>query len=281
MVRIFTDSAADFEAAEYEKLGVTCIPLYVYFGDDEYRETAELDKDNFYRLLRESGHMPRTSQPSPYDLEVLLKQAMDNGDEAVVVTLSSTFSGFSRSMFMTKTLLGYEKCHIVDGLIAAGGQRLLVEYAVKLRDAGESASAIAQKLKELRPRIALYACIDTLEYLHRGGRISNLSYTVGSIARIKPIISVDEAGSITIPAKAMGMRKGMDHLLGRLEKRPADESFPLYVMYTANRDNAQVLAGLLEKRGYPIPPERLINVGAAIGSHIGPNGCGIVYVTKE
>lgn len=281
MVRIFTDSAADFEPAEYEKLGVTCIPLYVYFGDDEYRETVELDKDSFYRLLTESGHMPRTSQPSPYDLEMALKQAMDNGDEAVAISLSSTFSGFCRSLFMTKTLLGYDKCHIVDGLTATGGQRLLVEYAAKLRDAGENAASIAQKLNELRPHIALYACIDTLEYLRRGGRISNLSYTVGSIARIKPIITVDDGGNITIPAKAMGMRKGMDYMLGRLEKRPVDESFPLYVMYTANRDNARILAGLLEKRGYVIPPERLINVGAAIGSHIGPNGCGIVYVAKE
>ena len=84
-----------------------------------------------------------------------------------------------------------------------------------------------------------------------------------------------------VPSKAMGMRKGMDYLCKCLEQRKPDPEHPLYVMYTANRDNARVLAQRIEKMGYSIPEDRLIPVGAAIGSHIGPNGCGIVYVGER
>ena len=84
-----------------------------------------------------------------------------------------------------------------------------------------------------------------------------------------------------VPAKAMGMRKGMDYLCKRLEQQVPDENFPLYVMYTGDRTNGETLRGRLGELGYQVPDSRVINVGAAIGSHIGPGVCGLVYVEKE
>lgn len=281
MIHIITDSAADFEPQELEQLHITCIPLSVRFGDTDYQENVDLSKNQFYELLLGSGEPPKTSQASPQILLDLFESARSSGDEAIYFTLSSALSGTYQSAMMTKALSECDRCHVVDSLNATGGQRLILEYAAKLRDDGKSAQQIIAAVEQVRSRIVLFACIDTLEYLYKGGRISQTVYKLGTLANIKPIITVESDGSIGIPAKAMGMRKGMDYLCKQAESKPADPNFPFYVMYTNNRSVAEALASKLEAAGIEIPDHRIIQVGAAIGSHIGPDACGLVYVAQN
>ena len=279
MVQIITDSAADLQPQEYEKLGVTCIPLRVAFGGDEYQENVDLGKDRFYELLMGSDEFPKTSQAAPAVLEEILDRAKDAGDEVVDITLSSALSGTYQTACMVCEDVDCPGSFIFDGKNATGGQRLLVEYACRLRDEGKDAAAIVAGLESIRDRIELYACVNTLEYLHKGGRISHAVYTLGRLAQIKPIISVDVEGKVALPGKAMGMRKGMDMLCKRLTARKPDGDHPVYVMYTDDRSVAQTLAARMEAQGFgAVPDERIIQVGAAIGAHIGPGACGIVYV---
>ena len=278
MVRIITDSAADLEPQEYEKLGVTCIPLRVAFGEREYQENVNLSKGDFYELLLGDGEFPKTSQASPAVLEELIAGARAAGDELVYITLSSALSGTYQTALMVREDAEYEGIHIFDSRNATGGQRMLVEYACRLRDAGRDAAGIVAGLESIRDRIELYAVVNTLEYLHKGGRISHAVYTLGSLAQIKPIIAVDLDGRVALPGKVMGMRKGMDFLGKRLGARKPDSEHPLYVMYTNNRAVGEQLAQRLAVNGWEIPDERIIQVGAAIGAHVGPDACGIVYV---
>ena len=275
MVRIITDSAADFSPQELEQLKIACIPLKVMFDDTEYEENINLSKDQFYELLLSSQNLPKTSQASPQVLMDLFEDAHAKNEEAIYITLASPLSGTYQTAVMTRTMLDYDTCHVFDSRNATGGQRILVEYAVKLRDEGKSAAEILEALEDVRNRIVLFACIDTLEYLYKGGRISQTVYKLGTLANIKPIISIEVDGTIAIPAKAMGMRKGMDILCKHLQN--PDPEFPVYAMYTNNISVAQSLA---QKMGgednYPI-----IQVGAAIGSHIGPDACGLVYVAAK
>lgn len=281
MIRIITDSAADMSPAEYEKLNITCIPVTVMFGDDEYQENVNLTMDGFYDLLLHSGHAPKTAQPSPQYLMDLFEEAHAAGDSAVYITLSSALSGTYQNAVMTRNLLGYEECHVVDSLNATGGQRLIVQYAAKLRDEGKSVEEIIAGIEDVRSRITLYACIDTLEYLYKGGRISQTVYKLGTLANIKPIITVERDGSVGIPAKAMGMRKGIDYQCKQVAARAVDPEHPFYVMYTNNTNVARDLAKKLETVGITTPEERIIQVGASIGSHVGPDACGLVYVAAK
>lgn len=281
MVRIITDSAADLEPLEYEKLGVVCIPLRVSFGNTDYQENIDLTKERFYTLLAQSEEFPSTAQASLYEVERLMQEAIDAGDEMVIISLSSGFSGFYQNLMMTKNMLGYEQCYVIDSLTGTGGQRLLVECAARLRNEGKSGAEIACAIEELRPRVVLYACMDTLEYLYKGGRISQTAYRVGSVANVKPILHISAEGLCEIPVKALGMRRGMDFMCKRLEERVPDSAHPLYVMFTGNRENGEILAERLRSQGYNIPDEHIINVGAAIGSHIGPNACGLVYIVAQ
>ena len=280
MVRIITDSAADFEPWELEKHNILCIPIKVMLGESEYEENVNLTKDQFFALLAETGASPRTSQPSPQILMDLFAQAKEAGEEAIYITLSSALSGTYQSAMMTKEDTDWDGAYVLDSLNATGGQRLLVEYALRLRDEGKTAGEILEKVASIRNKIVLYACIDTLEYLYRGGRISHTVYKLGTMAQVKPIIRVSEQGGIEVPAKAMGMRKGMELLCKRLEAQKPSKEHNLYVMYTADRSIGQTLAQKLRGLGYEIPEERIIQVGAGIGSHIGPNACGIVYVAE-
>ena len=279
MVRIITDSAADFTPAELTKLDITCIPLTVMFGETEYQENVSLTKDGFYDLLLHSGHLPKTAQASPQVLLDIFEEAHSQGHEAIYITLSSALSGTYQSAMMTRQLLGYEDCHVVDSRNATGGQRMIVEYAARFRDQGKNAAEIVTALEAFRERIALFACIDTLEYLYKGGRISHTTYKLGTIANIKPIITVDAEGRVQIPAKAMGMRKGMDILCKHPAQGAPDPEQPLYVMYTNNRSVAEALAEKLTAAGITV--SGFAQVGAAIGSHIGPDACGLVYAKAE
>ena len=280
MVRIITDSAADFEPFELEKWNIACIPLKVMLGDTEYEENLNLSKDQFFSLLASTGDTPKTSQPSPDHLMDLFADAKRAGDEAVYITISSAISGTYQTAVMTREDAESDDCYVFDSRNATGGQRLLVEYAVRLRDAGKSAKEILAALEAVRDQVILFACIDTLEYLYRGGRISQTVYKLGTMAQVKPIIRVSEEGSIEVPAKAMGMRKGMDQLVKKLEAQKPSTDHKIYVMYTADRTIGQTLAQKVSALGYEIPEEQIVQVGAAIGSHIGPNACGIVYVAE-
>lgn len=280
-MQIITDSAADFEPYELKKLGVQCVPIMVYFGKDEYEENVNLTKQQFYTLLKESTDFPTTSQPSPYAFENIMTKIKNNGDEAVLVTLSSALSGTFQSAVMAKNLLEFDKCYVIDSLSSSGGERILVEQAVKMRDMGNSASEIAACLESLKVRVEMYACIDTLEYLYRGGRISHTAYKIGSLAHIKPIIRLTQDGSIEIASKPLGTKRCMDFLHKRLEKYLSDINYPCYIMYTCNRKNGLAFAEYLNEREFEIPENHIINVGAAVGSHIGPNAFGIAYVKQN
>ena len=280
MVRLITDSAADFEPFELEKLNITCIPIKVLLGETEYEENINLSKDQFFALLASTGASPKTSQPSPQILTDLFQEAKAAGEEALYITISSGISGTYQTAAMTCEDADSDLCFVLDSLNATGGQRLQLEYAARLRDEGKSAAEILEAVKAIQDKIVLYACIDTLEYLYRGGRISQTVYKLGTMAQVKPIIRVTETGTIEVPAKALGMRKGMDMLCKRVEQQKPSAAHNFYVMYTADRTIGQTLAQKLREQGMEIPEERIIQVGAGIGSHIGPNACGIVYVAE-
>lgn len=280
MVRIITDSAADFEPRELEKLNIICIPLTVTFEETEYQENVNLTKAQFYELLEESRTLPKTSQPSPQLLLDIFEDVKAGGGEAVYICLSSAISGTYQSALMTKTLADSDACYVVDSRSATAGQRLLVEHAAKLRDEGKTAAEIVSAVEALRERITLYACIDTLENLYLGGRISQSAYALGTMVQIKPIIQVNRQGQVTVPAKAMGMKKGAEYLCKTAEKFPSDPAFPFYVMYTSDRQSGENLAARFRDMGYAIPDENIVQVGAAIGTHVGKNVMGFVYIEK-
>ena len=281
MLRIVTDSAADFEPNELEALGVECIPLSVSFGENEYQENVSLSKPRFFELLQSSKEFPRTSHPGPYVYESIMRETKAAGDTAVLITIASAISGTYQTALMALKESGAQDCcRVVDARTATGGQRMLVELAARMRDEGRSFHEIADAAEALRSRTRIFACINTLEYLYRGGRIPKTAYTIGTAVNIKPIITVARDGSVQVIAKMLGLHRGMNYILKKLRADPPNPDYPLYFMYTENPENGRKLMEYMNRHGESFVDNRIIPVGAAIGSHVGPGACGLVYVAK-
>ena len=279
-MRSVTDSAADFEPEELVRLGVESVSLGVSFGETFYRENETLTKAQFYTQLQEHREFPQTSQPSPQEFRRVFGQAQEMGEETLGVFLSSGLSGTFQGAELAKSDLEYQGCCLVDSLTASAGQRILVEHAAALRECGKSAVEIAAALEQLKGRVVLYACLDTLKYLQKGGRISTAAAVIGAVAGVKPILTVTREGKPEIVSKALGMRRAVAYLRKQLREKRPDGSFPVYLMYTHVRENALLLQRAVEEEGILVPDGALLDVGAVIGSHIGPNACGLVYVRE-
>lgn len=253
--------------------------MSVYFGEKEY-QSSELSKEDFYKLLKNTDALPHTSQPSPQSFMNVFQEAMDNGEETVMITISSELSGTYQGAALAKDMLEYNDCYIVDSLSATVGERILVEHAVKLRDEGKTAAEIVSALEALRSKITICACVDTLEYLHKGGRISGASYAVGTLAHVKPIITVTPAGKVDTLGKAIGKVKGIRFICERLESSKPDTNYPIYLVYSDTRENAMRLMDNLKKQGFEIPEENMVHIGPVIGTHVVPDAFGVVYISE-
>lgn len=282
MLRIITDSAADFEPEELAALNIDCIPLDVSFGDRNYQENLSLSKPQFYRLLREEKDFPRTSHPGPYVYERRMREAKAAGDSALFITISSAISGTYQTAQVALQESGTaDCCAVVDAKTATGGQRMLVELAVRLRDEGKSLPEVVEAVEALRPRTRIFACMNTLEYLYRGGRIPKAAYALGTAANIKPMITVARDGSVQVIAKMLGLHRGMAYILKKFREDPPDMAYPIYFMYTGEPENGRKLMEYMNRSGENFVDNRVIPVGAAIGSHVGPGACGMVYIAKK
>lgn len=280
MVIIATDSAADFELEELQKMNVTYLPMSVIFGEEQFLENITISKTEFFERLKSDEHFPKTSQPSPALFEELFTKAKENGDEVVYLPLSSGLSGDYQTAMSVASMVDYEGLYIIDTLTCTGGQRLLVEEAVRLRDQGTDGKTIAQKMEELKQRTVIYTAMDTLEYLYKNGRLSNTAYYIAQLGHIKPIMhcAANSEGKAEIVSKHIGLNKAIKYIVDRFDDEVADPDFPIYVMYTYDKVNAYKLADKLREKGFDIKEEQIIPVGATVGAHIGPYACAVAYI---
>ncbi|GFI61539.1 DegV domain-containing protein [Clostridiales bacterium] len=281
MVKIVTDSASDMENDELKTYSVEKIPLAVSFGDKNYLDGEDLFKDEFYRLLESEKEFPKTSQPSPDAFLEIFERAREAGDSLVVILLSAALSGTVQSAQIAKELSGYDDIHIIDSRLVSGGEKVLVIYAASLRDKGYSASAIAKEVEKLRDRSRLAAGLDTLEYLCKGGRLSKTAAGIGTLANIKPIIKLTKEGAVVLADKCMGHKSQVKRLIKYPENDGIDYRFPICFLYSQDKGNCEEFMEKMKEAGYDLSNSCVVNIGPAIGSHIGIGAIGIVYFTQE
>jgi len=278
-IRIIVDSTSDISADQASRINITIVPLKVIFGDKEYREGEEISIDEFYEKLVKSESLPTTSQPAPDDFLRYFKEAKSAGDKVIVLVIGSKLSGTFQSAVIAKEMVDYEDIYVIDSKTSTCSLRILVERAVDLRDKGVDAQEIVAKLMDLKERTVLIGLVDTLEYLHKGGRLSKSSALIGTLLKFKPIIALKD-GTIGLIAKERGVQKGITRLIEAVsEMGEVDMDFPVYLGYAQHDDRCKRLReklastlGLSNITMYP--------VGCVIGTHVGPGACILTYVKK-
>ena len=273
--RIIADSTADL-MPEY-KQRVHTVPLTVHFGDEEYIDGVTIDHKAFYEKLIESDVLPTTSQATPDAFIKEFQKAKDAGEEAVVITLSSTFSGTCQSA--TIAAEDFDNVFVVDSRTAAMGSGILVELAFRLLDEGKSAKEIAEILDEEKKKITVVALVDTLEYLKKGGRVSKTVAFAGAVLNIKPVLAVHD-GEIVMLGKARGSKMGNNLLVEEIEKAGGvDFTKPVLLGYSGISD--ALLLKYIEDSRYiwdkNLDEIRYTTVGSVIGTHAGPGAVVVAF----
>lgn len=280
-IRIIIDSSADYSRQEIEKRQITCIPMSVSFGGREYIDGKDLTKEQFFEMLLTEPDFPKTSQPSPADFLACFSEAKKSGDSVIAILLSSGLSGTFQNATLAKSMSEYENIFLIDSLSATLGIRILTDKAVKMRDAGHTAQEIITELERLKPRIRLFAGLDTLEYLAKGGRLSRTAAAIGNLANLKPIITITPDGTVSLCGKQMGIRHACKQVTRLVLEQEPDRNYPVYFLYSYDQKNCAAFLHTLRKNGLEFDSPKVRGIGPTIGTHIGTGAFGIVYIAKE
>ncbi|MER3469120.1 MAG: hypothetical protein C4314_03980, partial [Thermoflexus sp.] len=192
MVRIVTDSGAHLPPERFREYGVVVVPLVVNMGGRTYYEGEDLDLETFYHYLRTSPELPKTSQPPVGRFYEVYRRLSEEGQAVVSLHLSSVLSGTYASAVAAREMLPGAEIHVVDTQLISVPQGILVLEAARMARAGATAWEIVERIEFMRERTVFYFVLDTLEYLAKGGRVSNIQTLIGNFLQVKPILKLHE-----------------------------------------------------------------------------------------
>lgn len=278
-MRIITDSASDITKEEAAKYNIDVIPLLVEFNGKSYMDGIDITKEEFYNKLIDYDDIPKTSMVTAYRFSEYFDKYKD--EDIIYIGLSSKLSNSFNQAMLAKE--DRTNIHLIDSLNVAMGERILVEYAIKLRDSNKDIEYIIRELEEKRKNIKVIALLDTLEYLQKGGRISKTVAIAGKLLTIKPVIAVID-GKIDLIGKARGSKNG-NNLLRELVCKSGgiDFNMPFSLGYSGvsnfmleNYINNS--KDLYSEYSDFLP---ISMIGPTIGTHVGPNAIGIAFYAKN
>lgn len=276
MLKIVTDSAANISAEEAKELGVEVLPLSIIFGDDIYRDGVDITTEEFYDKLVNGGVHPHTSQINIADFEEIFTRAKENGERLFLILLSSALSGTVSCARIAKENVGYDGVYIYDSLGATVMEKILVYAALK--NADKSAEEVAAILDEVRSRMVLYAAVDTLDYLYKGGRLKKSAAMLGKLFNIKPLITVSDKGTVELCGKAIGSKAAIKHIKKKTAEAVPDPDFPVCYVYSADKTKAETLSAVVDVTDGCT--KEFSDLCPVIGVHIGPGACGVCFIKQ-
>lgn len=281
MIRILTDSAADLTPADRARPGVTVVPLQVVFSNgDTALDGVDITGDAYYERLKGEEKLPRTSQPSPDQFIEVFEQARAAGDQVVAVLLSSTLSGTWQCARLAAETCEFEDLWVVDSHTGSQGEAVLVREALRLRDEqGCTAEQIAAALEELKGRIRILGVVDSLKHLHKGGRLPAAVALVGGALGIKPVLSVMD-GEIRLADTARGRPGALVALFKQIDKLGGiDPQYGYVLLYSDEKSTVAPIHRYLHDNLH-LTGGRVAQLGAVIGTHIGPGCAALVFVAQ-
>lgn len=281
-IAIVTDSTADLNSQLVEQYNITVVPLNVHFHDEVFKDGVDMTTETFFKKLKDTPVPPRTSQPSPGDFHKVYKSLLSEGYQAIIsIHISAELSGTWQSACIARDMLPEEQIKVINSKSASMGLGLIVINTVKKLQQGanlEEAAAYAEKLAD-QQRIMFG--VDTLEYLHRNGRIGGAAKLIGGLLNVKPMLYVDN-GVVAPLGKIRGKNKVIPFLLDEAEKFLGDYSGPvdLAVIHAQDPAIAEEITAKVHQR-FEIRDTFQSEIGSVIGTHTGPGAVGIILQKAE
>ena len=280
MVKIISDSTCDLTRELLERYQVTVLPLHVLLGDTEYLDRSDITPDTIYAWSDQNKTTPKTSAPSVAEAVELFRPYAEAGDELICFSISDTMSSSGNSMRLAaQELEAEDRIHVIDSENLSTGVGHLVILAAELAQAGKPAEEIIRSVEAMRPLVRSSFVVDTLVYLHRGGRCGGLTALAGSMLRLHPKIIV-ENGSMIVGKKYRGkIDKVILNYVQDMEEELKQAREDRIFITHSNCDDATVQAVYDYLDSLQHFKEIFItSAGSVISSHCGPGTLGVLFV---
>jgi DegV family protein with EDD domain len=272
-IRVVTDSACDLPAPLVQALGIEVVPLTIRFGTEEFVDQLELSAAEFWDRVERSDKLPETAAPSPGAFEARFRRLMDRGATGIVcINLSSHLSAtMQAAQVAAAAVAGDIAVQVIDSQSASMGLGNLCLTAARRAADGDTLESIVHEVVDRRDRTKLFATLDTLEFLKRGGRVGNARALLGTVLSIKPVVElrggiVEEAGKVRTRSKALKL----------LATKASEGKIEHLAVLHGNAPDVDELLTMLE----PVfPRDDIITgvVGPVIGTHAGPRVIGVTF----
>lgn len=272
-IKFISDSTCDISIEDSKKMGITLVPLQVTVDGKTYLDKFELTNEEFYEKLAACEDIPVTTLAGPQTFI----DAFDSypNDDIICICIASKLSGTYQSALIAKEETGRDNIYVIDSMNVSLGAALLIEKGLEMAENGLSAAEIAAKLTDLAPHIEIYAVLDTLKYLVKGGRLGKGAGTVGAMLGIKPVIRVKE-GAIESIAKARGFAKAFDKITEVLASQTDFESGGIVTYgHSNNRAGMERLMADVGRKG------NSYFIGSVVGTHAGPGAAAVAVVNRK
>lgn len=277
-ISIIVDSTCDLSVELMESKGIIFAPLGIEISGELYQDKVNITVKEFYEKIRKKGVYTKTTLVSPATFEKLFKSELDKGNDVLCITLSSQLSGTYNSANIAKESLESDRIHIVDSKTASLGSGMLVLVAESLAKEGKDIDYIKSVLNDIIVKQQCLIYIEELEMLKRGGRIPVAAAAIGSVLKIKPILTTKK-GKLEMTTKVRGRKAGFREIIRAFENVDLDKKYPIMVAHANNLEGATELISLLGivSEGMEVI---ISEIGPAVGAHSGEGALAIWGIKK-
>ena len=275
-IALVTDSTCDLPDSVVKEKNITVIPLNVHFGEETFLDGIDLQPKEFFEKLSTSEIHPQTSQPSVGRFVETYNDLLKKHDSILSLHISSKLSATYNSALQAQKEIGNENIKVIDSMNGTLGLGAIVHHIADLNQKGESFENLVKEAEKIIPNAIFMGLVPTLEYLAKGGRIGKARAFMGSLLKIKPILSAVD-GEIQSVGKARTLIKGMDFIVDEMKNRKISK---LFIVHANHEERANLLK---EKTKDLIDPKDVIlaEFGPVVGTHLGPGAFGVGFISSE
>ncbi len=279
-VAIVTDSTQYIPDHILKEHNIHVVPLVVIWGEESFYDGVDISPTEFYERLKTAKVMPSTSQPPVADFDVVFRSLHQEGYEILAILISEALSGTVSSATQAKKLLPEATIEIVDSKTLAMALGFHVLAAARAAKNGASLAECKQIAEDARDNSGVIFVVDTLEFLHRGGRLGTASRYIGSLLNVKPILAIED-GLIVSLDKVRTQKKALERIVDLIEERTkGHKNIRLATLHANNPDTAQFILDEAVSRLSPVE-QVFSEISPAIGTHAGPGAVGLAYIVDK
>ena len=275
-IAIVTDSCTDIPQELAEELGIVIAPLHVIIEGKDYRDKIDISGAEFYRLLPKLNPLPTTSGVSVSDFLEAYEKALKIADSVVCLSVAKSLSMTFNSACVAREMMADADIAVADTQTGAAGEAIIAIAAGKAAKEGADQTQVLALVKELIPRVDTLITADTLEYLHRGGRLTAPQALIGKFLGFRPILRIRE-GKIVPIARARSRRASIERMLSVMKSQVGDREICAAIMHALALDEAEALRDEIARRFNCREIYILDDLGPTAGTHLGPGALGVGF----